>query len=128
MTTIEPDVVKETEKDEFLAPHKEEFFDEQEDGGPDVSQNGSNKKRVSDYGKWTVTQGDDKNPFITELSGLQLLVARQHAALALHKYVDKWFSHSKLLQIAEGPKRSIWSKMFNFNKKKQSKKFKINFN
>lgn len=99
------------EHEGLVAPKKEEFFDDHEDSLLEVKPN--TRKSMSDTPKWTVTQeGDDKHPFLTDITGLELLVARQLAALALHKYLDRWFSLEKLIQIAEGPKRSIWSKMF----------------
>jgi hypothetical protein len=64
---------------------------------------------------------DEKNWYISDITGLQSLASRQAAALALHKYIDKWISLEKLLQIADGPKSSLWSKMFG-GKTKEKKK------
>ncbi len=107
-----------SEKEEgLLKPaKKEEFFDDE-----DVGLDAPKSKRYSNMGKWNVSQqGDDKHPFITDVSGLQLLATRQLAALALHRHVDKWFSLGQLLRIAEGPKRSIWSKMFAKNSSRKA--------
>ena len=96
-------------------PREEAFFDDRES---DTDEKDVNRKRLSDYSnRWTVTQeDDDKHPFLTDITGLSLLVTKQLAALALHKHLGRWFSLEKLLQIADGPKKSLWSKMFQFGK------------
>jgi hypothetical protein len=96
-------------------PREEAFFDDRES---ETDEKDANRKRLSDFSnRWTVShEGDDKYPFLTDITGLSLLVTRQLAALALHKYVGRWFSLEKLLQIADGPKKSLWSKMFQFGK------------
>ncbi|KAJ3345134.1 hypothetical protein HDU91_007461, partial [Kappamyces sp. JEL0680] len=103
-------------------PKKEEFFDDAEETATEPPKS----KRLSSLTKWNVTQqGDDKHPFITDVSGLQLLATRQLAALALHRHVDKWFTLGQLLKIAEGPKRSIWSKMFSKAAPKKAESYGI---
>jgi hypothetical protein len=60
------------------------------------------------------TQEHDNNQlYLTELSSLQLLIARQTAALALHPLVDKYYTMNKLLDTIDTVKKknSIWSKM-----------------
>lgn len=102
-------------------PKKEEFFDDEEGAGGISPAQKRDANRVSGHGlDWKVTQDiDDKIPYLTEVSGLQFLATRQLAALALHRHLENWFTLSKLLQIAEGPKTTIWSKMFSKKEKKK---------
>lgn len=114
--TLEAEVKESDQNSDLLQiPREEVFFDDRES---DTDEKAANPKRLSDYSnRWTVTQeGDDKDPFLTDITGLSLLVTRQLAALALHKHLSKWFSLEKLLQIADGPKKSLWSKMLQFGK------------
>jgi hypothetical protein len=98
---------------------KEEFFDDEE---VELQQTPSFRRPEQDNLSWRVPgEVDDKNTYITDITGLQSLAARQAAALALHKYVGQWFTLEKLLQIADGPKSTIWSKMFG-GKNKEKKK------
>lgn len=104
-------------------PKNEEFFDEEDNGQPISSAFKSDDANRASSGNgldWKITQElDDKTPYLTEISGLQLLATRQMAALALHRHMEKWFTLGKLLQIAEGPKTTIWSKMFTKKEKRR---------
>jgi hypothetical protein len=97
----------------------EEFFDDEE---IELQQTPSFRRPEQNNMSWKVPEElDEKNPYISDITGLQSLAARQAAALALHRYIDKWISLEKLLQIADGPKNSLWAKMFG-GKSKDKKK------
>ncbi len=102
------------------SPLREEFFDDEEGNSTSPLQK-MEHNRISGSGlNWKVTQEiDDKTPYLTEVSGLQFLATRQLAALALHRHLAKWFTLTKLLQIADGPKTSIWEKLFSKKDKKK---------
>jgi hypothetical protein len=66
----------------------------------------SNRNNTNDH--------DSDQLYLTELSSLQFLIARQTAALALHPLVEKYYTMNKLLETIDTVKKkknSIWSKM-----------------
>ncbi|KAJ3036137.1 hypothetical protein HDV00_003049 [Rhizophlyctis rosea] len=55
--------------------------------------------------------------FLSELSGLEHLAARQLAALAMHPLVERYYSLDELMNFVEMRKRSMWSKVVGAIKK-----------
>jgi hypothetical protein len=97
--------------------HTDEEDDEEDiEGG--ISDGSKTTSKPIEIGKkhWKVNE-QFSNPdelYLTDLSGLQLMGARQLAALALHPFVEKHYTLSKLLSIIDAPeKKTIWSKMIN---------------
>lgn len=97
---------------------KEEFFDDEEPSpvtslvpATPISEMG-NRSRASGIDVKSFQSIDERYPFLTDASGLEVLATRQLAALALHRHLQNWFTLTELLQIAAGPKRTVWSRMF----------------
>lgn len=71
-----------------------------------------------DFVRWKGTEGIEKYQFITDLSPIQYVAARHSVIDQLKIHLDKLYPKDKLNQLSEGPKRTIWEKMFNKKKKK----------
>lgn len=110
---------------EDMRPKKEEFFDDEEGDRDQSGRVASFRRRGQDMVRYVGQGTEEKYHFITDISGLQSLASRQTAALALHHHLEKWFTLEKILEIADGPKRTIWSKMFGKGKNNQKKKIGI---
>nr|KAJ3422046.1 hypothetical protein HK105_001399 [Polyrhizophydium stewartii] len=90
------------------ADHDEEFFDE--DGPYTPAARSILPEKTKAHYNWQAAT-NDSDVFLSELSGLQLLAVRQLASLALHPLLDKYFNLNQLLEVVDGPKTSVWSKM-----------------
>ncbi|KAI8915610.1 hypothetical protein EDD86DRAFT_243613 [Gorgonomyces haynaldii] len=94
--------------EEYKRPieHEEEDDEPEEQPTTSIARPAQNFNR-NRYSKTQLT-------YLTDLTGLQLMVARQLAALALHPFVEKHYPLNKLLAIVDQPtKKTIWSRMLN---------------
>jgi hypothetical protein len=96
--------------DEYGRFHNDDSFDEVEHEAEQVKEPNQKKDARQD---WRIdSTGDSDAMYLTDLSNLQLFVARQLSALALQPLVEKSYSLNKLLEAIDSfKKRTIWSKM-----------------
>jgi LIM domain len=101
-----------SEGEEYHRSRPEEVFDE-EDHDEIIPSSPAVKVHQRTW-RPEPTSENSNDIYLTELTSLQLLIARQVAALALHPLVEKYFTINKLLAMIDSQKkRTMWSKMLN---------------
>lgn len=99
-----------SEGEEYHRSRQEEIFDEEES---DEVIHENKSAAPSLQRPWRVENTSNSNDmYLTELSSLQLLIARQVAALSLHPLIEKYYTLNKLLAIVDShKKKTMWSRM-----------------
>lgn len=130
MTTNQLNVAAETSRvssdnEQCIKPLSEnEPEDDCEDIGPVTVICPQSIQTIQDpirHSSWRTDKIVENDIYITELSSLQLLIARQVAALALHPLVDKYCTLNSLLDTVDPQqKKTVWSKMLGVMKKTKS--------